>query len=892
MHLTPLPPIEQATKGPLYHTRSGWRSYKLFAQLALIDRVLIKAIVTMPAAKSRSPHFKRTAQFSLDYAPVTITQYESTRTGMRMAVVDQKGPKVNGYFALATEILDDSGAPHTLEHLVFMGSKSYKYKGFLDKLATRAYSTTNAWTATEHTAYTLDTAGWDGFAQVLPVYLEHVIVPTLTDSACYTEVHHVDGTGHDAGVVYSEMQGVQNCQEELMLLQAKRLMYPEGVGFRYETGGMMDQLRVLTADRIRAFHKEMYQPKNLCLVITGEVNHEELLQIVDDFEGTILNDVPAIDAPFKRPWTTSEPTPPFRKTIVETVHFPEEDESMGEVLVAYLGPKCNEHLQVAALSVLMSYLCGSSISLLDNVLVEKEHFCSNVYFTLDVRSDMAIWFTLSAVETDRLGEAEARLTQLLNEAATNPLDMEYMNDCIKRYRRQIKLRCENAGSFFGEAIIEDHLYGHRDGRDLRVCENLDELDVLEGWSDEQWREFLSRWFVDAHHISILGKPSEALSKKITADEKLRVKHQQEQLGEEGMKDLASRLSLAQQENDTPIPDELLSRFAVPDAESVHFIPTTTARAGRARAMGRLDNDIQSIVDADSVDVPLFLHFEHIPSNFVRFKINMCTGPVPLALKPLIPLYLMNFFTTPALIDGQRVEFEQLILDLEKVTEAYDIDAEYANPELIALSLIAEPSNYQSVIKWIKTLLFDAIHDPARLHASLTKVLADVPDEKRDGRQMASSVSIMTSYLPESSSRARNTLSKATYLKQVKKQLKANPQSVVSQFSALCKALHRPENFRIYVGADVHKLDRPTSAWTVLSEGFDSNAPLEPLDSRRALLSPAGANPGSASFIVPMGTIDSSYAKVTGKGVDSYSHPDYAALTVARAYMNAVEGPYG
>ena len=74
-----------------------------------------------------------------------------------------------------------------------MGSKSYQYKGLLDKLATRAYSTTNAWTAVEQTAYTLDTAGWDGFAQILPVYLEHVIVPTLTDAGCYTEVHHVDG---------------------------------------------------------------------------------------------------------------------------------------------------------------------------------------------------------------------------------------------------------------------------------------------------------------------------------------------------------------------------------------------------------------------------------------------------------------------------------------------------------------------------------------------------------------------------------------------------------------------------------------------------------------------------------------------------------------------------
>lgn len=211
--------------------------------------------------------FKRLQKFSTDYSPVTVTQYESQRTGMRIVVVDQEGPKVNGYFTLATEVHDDSGAPHTLEHLCFMGSKTYRYKGFLDKLATRAYANTNAWTATDHTAYSLDAAGWEGFAQLLPVYLEHLILPRLTDAACYTEVHHVDGSGNDAGVVYSEMQGFESDLENLMHWKYKRMMYPEGVGFRYETGGRLDQLRILTVDRIREFVSHISELFGLEVVI-------------------------------------------------------------------------------------------------------------------------------------------------------------------------------------------------------------------------------------------------------------------------------------------------------------------------------------------------------------------------------------------------------------------------------------------------------------------------------------------------------------------------------------------------------------------------------------------------------------------------------------------------
>jgi Zn-dependent M16 (insulinase) family peptidase len=253
----------------------------------------------MPAAKI-PPRFRKIQSFQTEYAPTVITQYESERTGMRVILADRKGPKINGYFTLATEILDDSGAPHTLEHLVFMGSKSYQYKGLLDKLASRAYSMTNAWTAVDHTAYTLETAGWDGFAQILPIYLEHVILPTLTDEGCMTEVHHIDGEGNDAGVVYSEMQALQYNSSELMDLRARRLLYPENIGFRYETGGMMEALRVLTPERIREFHRSMYQPRNLAVIIVGETDHDDLLDILDKFEESIADDIPSLSTPFKR----------------------------------------------------------------------------------------------------------------------------------------------------------------------------------------------------------------------------------------------------------------------------------------------------------------------------------------------------------------------------------------------------------------------------------------------------------------------------------------------------------------------------------------------------------------------------------------------------------------
>ena len=69
---------------------------------------------------------------------------------------------------------------------------------------------TNAWTDIDHTCYTISCAGYEGFLNILPVYLDHILWATITDEGFYTEVHHITPQGKDAGVVYCEMEGREN----------------------------------------------------------------------------------------------------------------------------------------------------------------------------------------------------------------------------------------------------------------------------------------------------------------------------------------------------------------------------------------------------------------------------------------------------------------------------------------------------------------------------------------------------------------------------------------------------------------------------------------------------------------------------------------------------------
>ncbi len=846
-------------------------------------------------AQHQKPRFRKVQSFHTDYAPTTITQYESERSGMQVIVADRKGPKVNGYFTLATEIFDDSGAPHTLEHLVFMGSKSYRYKGLLDKLAGRAYSNTNAWTAVDHTAYTLETAGWDGFAQILPVYLEHVIVPNITDDACVTEVHHIDGEGNDAGVVYSEMQALQYSSNELMDLRARRLLYPENVGFRYETGGMMEALRVLTPQRIREFHKAMYQPQNLAIVIIGEADHDNLLTILDNFEESIKDDIPPPNPQFKRPFVDSAQPPPLEKTVVETVEFPEEDESTGEIVVAFFGPSCIDQIQGTAVNIIMTYLCGSSVSVIENVMVEKEQLASSVSYWWDSRPNSVIWFQPTGVATEKLAFVEQRLISLLKEVASKPLDMGYIRECLQREKRQVRLQAESSEAFYANNIITDYIFGKRSGATLRDLETLDEYDILDGWTEDQWRDFLKKWISDAHHISILGKPSMELANTLKANEEARLAKRKEELGKEGLERLRESLDIAKKNNDKPIPPEVLDQWPVPGTASIHFIESATARSGKARSLGILDNPAQKVIDAAPHGLPLFVQFEDVPTNFVHLTVHVGMSQTLMKYKPLLPLFADNFFNSPVSRDGKRLEFEEVVKQLEKDTISYHISssARLGDYEGVAIQFQVDREKYTTIISWLRTLMFDIIFDPVRIKAAIVKALADIPEAKRDGRAMAQEVDMAIHFKPESYLAAKRTLVKAVYLRRLKKLIEKEPDTVIAWFEELRASLFTFSNMRVLVTANITQLPNPVAAWDDLTShpSLDPTHEILPVTKLHSMLNQEGHAPGTfGSVIIPMTTLDSSYSVSTAIGLRSYSDPRLPAYLVALGYLEAVEGP--
>ena len=80
-------------------------------------------------------------------------------------------------------------------------------------------------------------------------FLKIIVYILFQSSAYITEVHHVNGEGEDAGVVYCEMQARENTGESRTYLSMLRAMYPGHCGYKSETGGMLGNLRTSTSHK-------------------------------------------------------------------------------------------------------------------------------------------------------------------------------------------------------------------------------------------------------------------------------------------------------------------------------------------------------------------------------------------------------------------------------------------------------------------------------------------------------------------------------------------------------------------------------------------------------------------------------------------------------------------
>lgn len=848
-----------------------------------------------------SPFIKQTA-FSIQNAPSKVTNWRSPRTGLQITYINQPSPIVEGYFVVGTEIPDDSGCPHTLEHLIFLGSKDYPYKGFLDSLGNRFFSTTNAWTAVDRTVYTLTSAGWDGFKTLLPIYLDHLVRPTLTDEACLTEVYHIDGKGKEKGVVFSEMQGIENQSWFISGLNMQRSLYPPSSGYSSETGGLLSELRNLTRDKILNFHKSMYRPDNLCVVITGTINEAEMLDIM----GKVDDKLPSLPpVAYKRPFLDSDPCEPPSKEIVKKVEFPDKDESIGEVILGWIGPKFSDTLNSLALRITGAYFTDSAISYLNKNIVEIENpLATDIAFMVESYKKVEFTLLASGVNSERLEEVDNRIKQLI-KLLTDPknFDFSFMKQILQREKLRTIYEAELRPGTFAELATSYFIYGDVEANDLnRHCSFIDDFNVLENWSIDMWCQFISRNYVDNPSVSILNRASANCYRQKQVENKQISSQIKNEYGKEGLQKLGQTLNEAKVKNDTPIPDNLISSFTKPDPSKIDFISTRSYKAGSNNYnSGYVSGDsFSQLLEKDTPsNLPLFFHFEDYQSKFITINLLMPLADIDCKLLRYIPI-LEEIFTFPVCLpDGKYFSHEEVVSMLnEEFISFYMLKYFHRLMLEVANACVTfESSKYDRSIELLANVLNYAVIDESKVKIVIEKLLNSLPDLKRSGDYMVSLLREGVLFEESSVQKAHNYLYHEFFYRELLQKIgDGNFEEIRKDLNLLRDQLFDYNKLKIFVVGGVSSLKRPVSSWSSFAKHFTPFKTKGPLAIEKfprtfQLRSDIGEKCSASAYIASSVASQSSYLLASTLIPPDYLSDDIFKIALASEYLSAVEGPF-
>lgn len=827
---------------------------------------------------------------------INIRHYTSKLTGLRVVIAYVESPIVKGDLVFATEALDDDGLPHTLEHLVFLGSESYPYKGVLDLLANRCLADgTNAYTDTDHTNYTLVTAGSDGFLNLLPIYMDHLLFPTLTDAAYTTEVHHINSKGEDAGVVYCEMQARENTGESRCLLELLRSLYPGKCGYKSETGGLLKNLRESTNNnKVRDYHNQYYRAKNLCVVVTGPVEPEQIFAAIKPIEDKVATKESENGLKeFERPWQSVVETLDSSKH--KKIQYPSDTNEDGLVYIGFRGPKVasneNEpsgslsgYEEMTALASLLDYLNTTATSPIQRDFVEcDEPYCSFVSHSVIENSTVCFYLSFESVGTDYLDLVSKKLFELLTNIATGKevLNLDRLKTMIERKIVRILSSSETSPhSVVIGPIIGHFLYGTNSLKDR--CQDIPLLQKFMNFEEKFWLNLIDKYMIgpDARYVCVVGEPSPAEMKSMSVAEEERIARQKEEL-KKILPELGERLKSAVEHNEIPPPIELLNCVNVPSTDNIKF------------------HTIQRAVVEDKL--PFRLHVDSIKTNFISISLQMNTSHLSKTERLYLPLLSEIILECPIERGGRLMPYEEVVEEMFSDTICQDSSIGLSAGTfstglmsmLFGISMQVEVSKYEKAIQWFKEILYKTKFTPERIKTVITRLVSDISQYKRSGSKVVGAAIKSLIYQSNSNPWAVNFMRQQKFLKKMLKDLKQNPEEISMAITRVRDSINRPSNFFIHIALNRAKIDDDAiwSPWLkFVPEEIEKSNQLIRLSDIVPCHATVQFPEEPKSVIVGVGSVESNYMHQVIRSLDSMTHPDLPAVYVLIQYLTQVEGP--
>lgn len=229
-------------------------------------------------------------------------------------------------------------------------------------------------------------------------------------------------------------QGKENRPGTLLSLEMMKLVYPGNSSYSVETGGKLKNLREITMQDIREYHKKYYRPENFQLTITGQIRPHELFEALDKIETKILKKrLPPPDgsghpANLKRPFIRNLQN--LNESRREVIKYPSDDEKFGWVKLGWrlTGNLTTNIDKTFDLSILSTYLTSTSASPFTKAFVDiPKPMATSIDFDTYMNWEPCVVADFYNVPVEFIEKIEDKYNEVVqNIIDTGDIDMERM----------------------------------------------------------------------------------------------------------------------------------------------------------------------------------------------------------------------------------------------------------------------------------------------------------------------------------------------------------------------------------------------------------------------------------------------------------------------------------
>lgn len=232
---------------------------------------------------------------TLTYAqtpPAVQAQEFMLKNGMKIIVKeDHRAPTVAQMIWYRVGSIDEvngtTGVAHALEHMMFKGTKHLKVGEFSSKVAALGGSE-NAFTNRDYTAY-FQQIEKSRLSAVMALEAERMVNLRFDQNEFAKEIR----------VVMEERRWRTDDQPSGMLNEAQNAAAFVAHPYHHPVVGWMDDLQHMTINDVKAWYDRWYAPNNATMVISGDVDAQQVRQMAEKYFGAI--------APKKLPSASDKP---------------------------------------------------------------------------------------------------------------------------------------------------------------------------------------------------------------------------------------------------------------------------------------------------------------------------------------------------------------------------------------------------------------------------------------------------------------------------------------------------------------------------------------------------------------------------------------------------------